>query len=402
LSRMPETMAAAENYKKIGDHEENIRIYNERIKELTAELKAMCEVKNEEYRKIREIRTGKTETEERKKFVFPCPNEDCRGYLSTQYKCELCKLHTCHQCHELIGHNKDDPHTCDPNNVASAEEIKKTCKGCPSCGVRIQKISGCDQMYCTECRIAFSWNTGKIDSTGNVHNPHYYQLMAKENNGQATRNPQDILCGGLINYYQFGNIRRKLPQTKSSYFEKLPKSDQVAITALIDKLSLLHRTVNHITNYDLPRMRTKVRELSDNKVLRINYLNQKKTREELADQVYKNDVLRRKTIDILQIYETLSVVGIENFTALYNSNNRNNEFVDEVNAFMDYYAKLIKYTNREMKLISITYNYTIMIIDDDFVMTPHKCMKTDLSKILEENTEPTTTSSGAGCSSDPV
>ena len=39
-----------------------------------------------------------------------CPNNDCRGYLSTQYKCELCILYTCHDCLEIIGHNKTDEH----------------------------------------------------------------------------------------------------------------------------------------------------------------------------------------------------------------------------------------------------------------------------------------------------
>lgn len=398
MSRMPETMEFAENYKKIDEYQENIRIYNEKIKELNAELSALQQVKNEEYRKINLAKNGKLVSEERKKFIFPCPNEGCRGYLSTQYKCELCKLYTCPHCHEIIGHNREDPHTCDPNNVATTEEIKKTCKGCPSCGVRIQKISGCDQMYCTECRIAFSWNTGKIDSTGNIHNPHYYQLMKKENGGQATRNPQDILCGGLINYYQLGNIRRSLPKTQLDKFRTVPHQ-------LDETLSLLHRFVNHITNYELPRFRERVRNISDNRMLRIEYLNQKLTKEQLTTKVYNNDMQRKKSIDILQIYETLSVVGIENFTALYNNKSRNSpEFVDEVNRFIDTYRNLIRYTNREMKLISITYNNSVMIIDDNFEYTYKKFLTKELPTILKETVEPATTSSssGAGCSTDPV
>ena len=113
-----------------------------------------------------------------------------------QYKCELCETYTCPHCLELIGYSKTDPHTCNPDNVASAELIKKDTKPCPQCGVRIHKISGCDQMWCTECRVAFSYKTLKIDSGAAVHNPHYYQYMQRQNHGVAPRNPQDVVCGG--------------------------------------------------------------------------------------------------------------------------------------------------------------------------------------------------------------
>ena len=105
-----------------------------------------------------------------------CPNNTCRGYLSTQYKCDLCELFTCPDCLEIIGYSQNEPHTCDPNNVASAEMIKKDTKPCPQCGVRIHKIQGCNQMWCTQCKIAFDYATLKIDN-GVVHNPHYYHCL---------------------------------------------------------------------------------------------------------------------------------------------------------------------------------------------------------------------------------
>lgn len=396
LSRMPETMQLAENYMKIDGYQENVKGYTEQINELRQQLNELQQKKYQDMRKINLLKSGKVETEERKKFVFPCPGQDCRGYLSTQYKCGSCSLYTCTRCHEIIGHNRDDPHTCDPNSVASAEEIKKTCKGCPSCGVPIQKISGCDQMYCTECRIAFSWNTGKIDNTGNIHNPHFYQQMQRENGGQAHRNPQDILCGGLINYYQLASIRRKINAITSKGIPD--KAPQVCdrINSVNEYLTNLHRLVNHITNHDLPHLRQRVRDLEDNRILRVEYINKKRSKEDLAMAVYRNDIQRKKTIDILQIDELLSVVGIENFTNLYNSKETGIQFLEEFEKFIQDYRNLVIYTNREMKLVSITYSHSVMIIDEDsFYWSNKKYMKNQLDAVLKSN------SSGAGCSTDP-
>lgn len=384
LSRMPETMQLAENYKKIDIYQENVNACNERIQELQKQLREFHAKKLDNMRKIVLLKSGNVENGEKKKFVFPCPAQDCRGYLSTQYKCGSCNLYTCPKCHEIIGHNRDDPHTCDPNNIASAEEIKKTCKACPSCGVHIQKISGCDQMYCTECRIAFSWNTGKIDNTGNIHNPHFYQQMKNENGGQAHRNPQDILCGGLINYHQLGAIRRKIHSIKCK--GKIDNIDRVKNADNI--LCIIHRLVNHITNHDVPRLRQRVRELEDNKILRVEYINMKRSKDDLANAVYRNDIQRKKTIDVLQINEILSVVGIENFTNIYNSKEIDIDFLKQLEKFVEDYKNLIRYTNREMKLVSVTYNHKVMIIDvNNFEWHNKKYQKSQLNDIIKSNSE---------------
>lgn len=77
---------------------------------------------------------------ERKTFVRKCPNSDCRGFLSTQWKCNLCSKKTCKDCNECI---LDDEHKCDPNNVETAKLIAQDSKPCPSCGELIFKIDGC-------------------------------------------------------------------------------------------------------------------------------------------------------------------------------------------------------------------------------------------------------------------
>ncbi len=117
-------------------------------------------------------------------FVKPCPAPDCRGFLSTAWKCGLCNLYSCPDCHELKGESRDAEHTCDADKVATVRLLERDSRNCPKCGVTITKLEGCDQMWCTACNTGFSWRTGKI-ADGPVHNPHYFQWLQRQ--GQDPR-----------------------------------------------------------------------------------------------------------------------------------------------------------------------------------------------------------------------
>jgi hypothetical protein len=134
-------------------------------------------------------------------FVRPCPNTaaNCRGFLSTQWKCNLCSMWTCKDCHEMKGDAQDTPHVCNADNLASAKLIDAETRACPKCGARVYKISGCNQMFCTACNdCAFDWVTGRVETV--IHNPHYYEFQRQLNGGQAPRVPGDILCGREIDH----------------------------------------------------------------------------------------------------------------------------------------------------------------------------------------------------------
>ena len=137
-------------------------------------------------------------------FIQHCPADNCRGYLSTAYKCGVCAKYACPDCLTIKGDNRDAEHTCNEDAKASAALIKRETKPCPKCGVRIFKIDGCDQMFCTQetCHTAFSWNTGHV-VTGTIHNPHYYEYLRHRNGGAAPREAGDIPCGGLPTVWQF-------------------------------------------------------------------------------------------------------------------------------------------------------------------------------------------------------
>ena len=146
-----------------------------------------------------------------------CPGQDCRGFLSTSYKCGVCEKYSCPKCVEFIGEHEDIQfHQCDPDQLKTTELIREQTKPCPGCGERISKVEGCDQMWCTICKVAFSWRTGQRD-TGRIHNPHFFE--AQQQLGLDVRNPGDQVCGGLPFWW---NMETKLVKLINSevYLQK--------------------------------------------------------------------------------------------------------------------------------------------------------------------------------------
>ncbi len=322
-----------------------------------------------------------------------CPHEGCRGFLSTQYKCELCENYTCPHCLEVIGISKEIPHTCNPDNVASAEFIKKDSKPCPQCGIRIHKIQGCSQMWCTQCHVAFDYNTLKID-TGRVHNPEYYRYMRENNlNGTAPRNPGDLVCGGIIQVYQL--TRTILPVVKQTIIisnpDKIALDNNTEYEIYYKYLNDIHRIISHIAFYDLPRIRTNVNTLEDNRTLRVSYILSEITKHEFADKVYRSDIKRKRERELLHIYELLNLVGTENFNTLYNDarelGSKHKITIDEASKFLESLYEKIEvldnlrdYTNKRFAKISVTYNLAVLNINDVWQLEKKKYNVSELTK----------------------
>jgi len=363
ISKLPESMDAAEKYTQIQYQENKKRAYLDEIALVKQTLARLNENVNECNVAIYNIKTGhgaQQQQSERKTFIMPCPNNDCRGYLSTQYKCQMCNLQTCAKCHEIMGHSKEADHTCKEENVQTAEMIKKETKGCPCCGTRIFKISGCDQMWCTTCHKAFSWRTGHIE-TGVVHNPHFYEYQRQTNGGVAPRNPGDVPCGGLCSWHQMNAIQSKLygaDADKHKHYKTITPA--------------LHRCIAHIVNNDMRLVRDKLVTLSDNTHIRVDYIIKKISKEEMAKKVYQNNVLRQKYTEIVHIYELISAVGIDFFQTLIDSKLTGNTFYSYFAVKVVEFNKLRIYCNEQFAIISNTYSQTVPQIDADFQIVSRK------------------------------
>ena len=118
-------------------------------------------------------------------WIQGCPSEECNGLINSEYVCGACQLELCEKCRRPMNPS----HKCLKDDIATTKELAKNTKACPSCAVPVFKIDGCDQMWCTGCKTAFSWTTLRVHK-GAVHNPHYYEWL-RSTNGTVPRTPGD-------------------------------------------------------------------------------------------------------------------------------------------------------------------------------------------------------------------
>ena len=300
ISKLSTSMEAAERHKMMD---------NERIKR-TRLLAAM----NDIYRQLgslraeisdseqleRQLRTGSFSTDgvgARSEFTLACSVSTCNGMLSSQYKCRICDIFTCKHCHSTLGESMDVAHACNEDDVASTTLIKKETKQCPECSARIYRISGCAQMWCTSCKNAFCWQTGKKISTSVLHNPHWFDYNRGLN--QVARTPGDVLCGG---FPTLESIKKEI--------RKYNRHKHTSSSTDINDVVKIYNVSYHITYNLIPPCRTKIL-VPDNELYRVNYILGKLTKDEMGKSLYSNDITRQMHIEILHAYELISVVCID-------------------------------------------------------------------------------------------
>jgi len=202
------------------------------------------------YQKIALLRNRKTTVE--KTFVMKCVMNDCRGFLSDKYVCGLCNVKICKDCHSQMN----EMHECNPDEVATITELKRTTKPCPKCQIPIYKTDGCDQMFCISCHTAFSWRTGNIEE-GVIHNPHYFQAL-REGNIIDPRHRQQGECGPIPQYNIVHSIIRnvalKEKKILEAYYQQIVHHRNVTLIdlgRLEDQHLLNYNRVKYLTNeYD--------------------------------------------------------------------------------------------------------------------------------------------------------
>lgn len=335
---LPATQPLVERQIKIEEYEETIKKLYDKIRELNAK-------KREKQARLRRLQ-NRTEPLERAEFVRACPDEECRGFLSTQWKCGLCQKWACHECHEIKGLDRETVHECNPDNVATARLLANDTKPCPKCRTGIYKIDGCDQMWCTQCHTAFNWRTGRIESV--VHNPHYFEWL-RRNGGQVPRNPGDNPCRNELTHHTYTEIKHLLDHTSN---RRNPLSK--ACDSMLNKII---RNTLHLRYYIIPSYSPGDR-VRRNEEIRIRYL-----RNRITETEFKTILQRtQKKIDkyteihnVLDILLTTVTDIIFRFQQNLNQNTRNGK-CDWNMAILEEIDPIVDYSNECLREISKTYS----------------------------------------------
>lgn len=341
IALMPATQHRAEQIREAERLEgEMIPPFDKQLKQLYEEssaiskkINAVYALRSDAYYQIRLLRTGQGKKEKTEvNFVRKCPDGDCRGFLSTAWKCGLCSKWACADCHEIKGLNRESPHECKPENVATAKLLAKDTKPCPGCAVMICKIEGCDQMWCPQCHIAFSWRTGQKEA-GVVHNPHFYEWQRRQNNGVAPRVAGDIPCGGIPVYHQ---VRDRIVGLR---------------TTERDTILNFHRIINHIHHVEIPRFHNAF-NAADNEELRIQYLLGNISADALKVEVQKLEKKREKERAQRRAYEVLVQGGTDVLTRLMAESDpdKKRAILEEIDALRIYVNELLAKINDRLKL----------------------------------------------------
>ena len=352
---------------------------------ITKERDALiAKIRHESEKKLIELNKDRVHVKKEKvQFKYPCPIEDCRGFVSVKGNCGTCNCKVCTTCNQI----KEVDHECNQDDIASFELIKKETKPCPQCGERIQKISGCDQMWCAAekkpgepCGCLFSWKTGQIETNKVNHNPEYYKFI--KTNGLQIRNPGDVVCGGIIPYHIFhATIRRNkdlcnleskhiLFKNYIEYYNLIhggtlhaPTNPQVPKASLQTMMDAFHRGISDL-GHRLTQIRTTARgDEARNLRLRIQYSVKEITEDQFMKAIMKLNTDKTRAIELLKPIELYNTIGIEQLNSV-----RENFSTKNVMKVADVILNTIKFINEELLKANKGYSGTPYQITPNFIL----------------------------------
>lgn len=166
----------------------------------------------------------------------PCARPECIGRILPDSTCSQCAHVTCLMCMSYVGPpGTSSEHQCTREALETARLIRENSRPCPGCGTRVEKVrdGGCDQMWCTQCRTAFSWRTGIRVVRGRIHNPHYFEHL-RERGGAVPRAPGDLPCGGLCTLGELNQAMAQIPSKNRDAVEKMRRIHHVLDGAILD------------------------------------------------------------------------------------------------------------------------------------------------------------------------
>lgn len=290
---LPATQARLANYRREKQLAISVSDKKKKASKLRREIMMLeAEMRDERTTRERLVRTKwevvdfRAETAARApaadRVLCGCPEDGCAGFLrSSDHACGACGKKACSRCNLALT----EDHECKEDDIATAKMIRKETKPCPKCNVPIYRASGCPQMFCTQCQCVFDWSTGLEQTHGVVHNPHYFDWLAK--NG---RRPGDDRGGrqacGFTNLYDLLTAMRHTvgPEDRET-------------------LSFHVRKAGHLRAQEIPRLPVPG-DRADHLELRLRFLDKKITEKAFKTAVQREEKKRTRQIELRQIMET--------------------------------------------------------------------------------------------------
>lgn len=325
---MPMTQVKAQSINKR-------KVLSAKISDLDKEARALSLKLNDIESKKRVmnlmLRESFTEIRIQKKVICICPNDNCRGFVNSSWKCGMCHSKVCKHCCEIYT-NKHS-HICDENSKKTMTLLLKDSKSCPTCGVIIHKIEGCDQMFCVECKTGFSWRTGNVEK-GILHNPHYYEFLKQNPNG-ISRTFGDFECGGLPNVSSYD----------ISKFSSVRREFIVALRRTID-----------LEQYHMPKYR--VSPIVNNEKLRIKYLLNEISETDFKQTLQREEKKRDKNRQIYDVLQMVHSVNAEYLRQIFTKD----IVIDDSNldTIRQFLINIQDYANKALVKISTNFNNCVI------------------------------------------
>ena len=268
---------------------------------------------NEE--RLREIKNSTNITT----VKFPCVNSECRGIISHSsndldiMRCGLCKTNVCTRCQS--GCESEDNHTCDTNVIENIKAIDISSKPCPSCSVRITRIDGCSQMFCTQCFTLFDYYSLKVEN-GFRHNPHYLTWVANnpELKDDVNKNVQEDPEDKYLNFsaenlrWTLGDAYRSMSQTLFLETREIPQYANMH-KACTERLLSMYYWVYYWGGKIKISRSSIIYDEDANHNNRVKYLKNEITEEEFKNRIYRKCFDIEYNRKIIDVFFNISVVA---------------------------------------------------------------------------------------------
>ena len=280
-------------------------------------------------------------------FRMKCPLDSCEGFVGMNWVCGLCSTKFCSDCHEKVAAETkvgDAVHVCNPDTVATVKTIHSEAKPCPKCATMISKIDGCDQMWCTQCKTAFSWRTGNVEDR--IHNPHYYEWLRRSGNQAELDRRAAADRGGEVAVCQ--DWRQMINDVTRLYWtNKDMRTDEMKM--ILGSIRLLE----HINGSEIEQYSSYRRDVDDKKrVLRVRRLVHEITDEDWRNSLQRMEKQNNKDRRVVQILELFRNTGAEILYQIC----ADRTIATKMNAIIDQVRQLSEYCLNELEKLGKRYN----------------------------------------------